>query len=154
VGAIALVHCSADGTAVAPALDPDAGPALNDASPADDGGGTPDGFSPPGDAGQCSADRWCQTPLPGNFQLTAVWSFAANDALAATTSSLLHWDGNVWTPVDAPVAEGVTRMWSPSPTDIWGIGKGQTRLVHGHRASPNEPFAWSAVDYDPATSPT
>ncbi|AKU99837.1 Glycosyl hydrolase, BNR repeat protein [Labilithrix luteola] len=161
--ALALVHCSADGAEPsethdsgtpsfvdaaddARAVSPDAAPDVSDA-------GREDVDVP--DAGNCSADGWCRTQLPTDgVDLTAVWSFASNDAIAATASQLIHWDGAAWSAVDAPDAEGLTSLWATTPNDLWGVAQYGYRLVHGTRAAIGEPFAWSRIDFDPGTSPS
>jgi len=154
----AFVHCSADGTATHDDLD--AGmPPLNDdgSSPIDGGAGSPDVQSDVdiADAGNCSADHWCRTLLPEPApSLTAVWSFAADDAIAASTEKMFHWDGATWSAVDAPAAEGLTSLWASSPTDVWGVSQYSRRLAHGTRAGAGRPFTWTKVEFDAETTPT
>jgi hypothetical protein len=153
---VALLHCAADGTVTQEPLDGGA-PVADGSTPADgnvlDAGS--DGDSDVTDAGRCSLDRWCQIPLPDDeLVLTAVWSFAPDDAIAASRHELLHWDGAQWTAVDAPEAEGLTSLWASSPNDLWGVAEWSYRLVHGTRSASGEVFTWSRIDYDPATSPS
>ncbi len=35
-----------------------------------------------------------------------------------------------------------------------GVAEWSHRLVHGTRSAPGEPFTWSRIDYDPASSPS
>lgn len=155
LAAAASVHCAADGAA---AEDVDAGssvtlpPTSQDAeAPTGDAG--PEVSVP--DAGRCSADRWCRTPLPSaDYQLNAVWSFAANDAVAATATSLLRWDGTTWSPIDAPEADGLTSLWATSENDLWGVAKFNYRLVHGTRAAAGQALQWSRIEYDSSSSPS
>lgn len=150
--AAAFVGCAADGTA---ADDVDgAAPDLTDASRSDGAtnanadAGAPDA-SPDVDASPCSEDHWCPTVLPQDtLQLTAVWSFAENDVLAASVTHLLHWDGAAWSNVDEPLAEGLTSLWATSSNEIWGVSQFDHRLVHGTRNAAGQPFTWSETRND------
>jgi hypothetical protein len=100
------------------------------------------------DAGRCSADHWCRTPLPTqNFDLQAVWAFAPDDAFAVGAGGMIHWDGKSWSAVDGGDAgvDRVSSLWASGPNDLWAVGAGEPRLVHGSRAS-NGKLVWSSYD--------
>ena len=152
----ALIHCSADGTATQEDIDAGGPPADGGSPPTDAGDASlDDAAAPVEDAGQCSADQWCRTVLPEpDLQLTAVWGFAADDAIASSTGALFHWNGAAWTAVDAAGTEGITGLWASSPNDVWGISELNRRLVHGTRAGGGAPFTWTKLEYDVETTPT
>lgn len=158
-----FIHCSADGTD-ATVDDADAGTQVpadagvdsgSDAEPTEDvhDGGADVAI----DASTCSADGWCATKLPASdLDLTAVWSFSANDAVAASRTKLLQWDGTAWSAIvtdpDTDVSM-LTSLWATGPNDIWGVAQYRYRLVHGTRQAAGQPFTWTQAVYTPATSP-
>lgn len=150
----ALLDCTADGTTAGSEVDAGADVLVPDASPSDaDVGpdadaGKPDA-KPDADASTCSEDGWCRTTLPDDtLQLTAVWSFAEDDVLAASTTNLVHWDGTAWTIVDEPLAMGLTSLWATSATEIWGAAQFDHRLLQGTREQAGQPFVWTSTQYD------
>ncbi|MDB5213115.1 MAG: hypothetical protein JWO86_1042 [Myxococcaceae bacterium] len=151
----ALVHCSASGddNGAAPGNETEAGTAetSTDATTApdtdDDAGG-----NDAGDAGKahCSPDHWCREPLPSpDLVLSAVWSFAPDDAFAVGDSGMIHWDGKTWSLVPGGDGglEGLTGLWASGPNDIWAVASGQHRLLHGTRASGGS-ISWTTLETD------
>jgi hypothetical protein len=78
--------------------------------------------------------------------LAALWTDAANDVWAAGGSgTMLHFDGNSWSAVDAATQSNVSALWGSGPADIWAVaggfgGAGAANLVHF------DGNAWSVVD--------
>ncbi len=149
---VAALHCSADGTG-ASADGNDEGATLTDASSREDAAADP--LAPDADAGDdmdagpCSAGGWCKTSVPKNVtEITAVWSFASDEAIATTRANPLRWDGTTWKAFNAPELEGLTSLWATSPNDIWGVAQYEYRLVHGTRAKAGDPFVWSTTELD------
>ena len=101
------------------------------------------------DAGHCSPDHWCRVPLPTeDYDLAAVWSFAPDDALGVGSGGMIHWDGASWTVVSETDGglDGLTSLWASGPNEVWAVGVGQRRLVHGTRASAASAFVWSVSE--------
>jgi hypothetical protein len=148
----ALVHCSATGSdnGEAPGNESEAG-AVETST---DAGAPPDSDLDAGNAGDagnsghCSPDHWCRTPLPTpDFTLSAVWSFAPDDAFAAGDNGMIHWDGKTWSLVPGGDAglEGLTGLWASGPNDLWAVARGQHRLLHGTRAAGGA-FTWTTSE--------
>ncbi len=153
VCAAGLVHCAAEGNdggavppnggadGAVPAPEPDTSP---DAAP--DAG--PDA-EPPVEAGACSADQWCRTPLPSeDLELRAVWSFGPDDAFAVGPAGAIQWDGTAWSVVSSPEVslEGLTGLCATGPNDLWATEESSTRIVHGSRTAPGAPFQWAELE--------
>jgi len=154
----ALVHCSASGGGDDNAATSDEAGAVDatseaasDALPSSDGdvdldaGRTDAPFS-----GHCSPDHWCREPLPTkDFDLSAVWSFAPDDAIAVGQSGMIHWDGKTWSLVPGGDAglDGLTRLWASGPNELWAVSAGQHRLLRGTRTTGGA-FTWTTFETD------
>lgn len=158
VCAAGLVHCTADGTErSAPPVPPN--DEADSAAPAPDSDTSPDAgpeeasdagtdAEPPVEAGACSADHWCRTPLPSkDVELRAVWSFGPDDAIAVGPAGAIQWNGTSWSVVPSPEVslEGLTGLWATGPNDVWGTEESSTRIVHGSRTAPGAPFQWQEL---------
>lgn len=152
IAASALLHCAAadedDGaktTDVAETGASDGAPAVDAAPSADADAGVPhDG----GDAGHCSPDNWCRVALPTkDFDIKALWSFGPADAIAVGDNGMIRWDGKAWSIVPGGDGglEGLSSLWASGPNDVWAVGQGQRRLVHGTRPAGGT-FTWSTTE--------
>ncbi|HSO34799.1 MAG TPA: hypothetical protein VLT33_19830 [Labilithrix sp.] len=108
-----------------------------------------------GDAGGCSPDHWCRVGLPTkDFDLKSVWSFGPDDALAVGDTGMVRWDGKAWSIVPGGDGgfEGLSSLWSGSTNEIWAVGQGQRRLVHGTRSATGAAFTFTTTEV--TTGPT
>jgi hypothetical protein len=68
-----------------------------------------------------------------------LWSFAPNDAWAATAKGILHWDGATWSPTGPLTSAAVLGVWGSSPHDVYVGGYGA--LYHFDGATWTMPIA-------------
>ncbi len=73
----------------------------------------------------CSPGGFCQyNPLPSSYSVSGLWGSSAKDvwAIGALPSSIMHYDGNVWTATPNPNLTSLTRIWGSGPSDVWALG--------------------------------
>ena len=88
----------------------------------------------------CGPGGFCQyNPLPSSYAINGLWGSGPKDvwAVGTTPSTIMHYDGSVWTAAANPNLNPLTRIWGSGPTDVWALG-GSSLLHYGGSA-------WSAV---------
>jgi hypothetical protein len=65
---------------------------------------------------------WCHTP-------TDVWAVGQISVITGPVAdTIAHFDGAVWSPVDAPTTALLTGVWGSAADDVWAAGVGGTLL--------------------------
>lgn len=75
----------------------------------------------------CDASAWQPVSLASTTgatgQLTGVWASGPRDVWAVGASgALVHWDGAVWSSVDAGAPGALNAVWGSGPRDVWAVG--------------------------------
>lgn len=72
----------------------------------------------------CNDNGWCvQNPIPQPHTLNALWGFAADDIWAVgLRGTVLHYDGRMWTSIDAGVKTDFYAVWGAKSGDVWVVG--------------------------------
>ncbi len=85
----------------------------------------------PVEAGPCTNEGWCQTPLPADpiaelsHTLRGVWSDGAGVAWAVSEEGkILRWDGTTWAIQFSTTTGSLSTIWGRGPTDLWVGGEG------------------------------
>jgi hypothetical protein len=75
---------------------------------------------------------WCHTP-------TDVWAVGQMEGIVGTVvATVVHYDGDLWSPVAAPTTWDLNGVWGSGADDIWAAG-GNGTLIHWDGG------AWTAV---------
>jgi hypothetical protein len=85
-----------------------------------------------GTASRWDGTAWTAHKTPTTGDLFDVWGSAASDVYAVSfafsttgdSSSILHWDGSTWTPIDGVLAmnETASQVWGGGANDVWVLG--------------------------------
>jgi len=73
----------------------------------------------------CADRTLCTQPKTQNNRLWSVWAISSTDAWAVgDASTVLHWDGNTWTPNNTGIPAGISLsgVWASASNDVWAVG--------------------------------
>jgi hypothetical protein len=73
---------------------------------------------------------WAPMPVPLTGPLLDVWGFSGSDVYAVGVGTILHYDGQSWTEVQA-VPHRLAGVWGSSPTSVFAVGSSGTILLGG-----------------------
>ncbi|MDY6834697.1 MAG: hypothetical protein SVY53_07880 [Chloroflexota bacterium] len=77
-----------------------------------------------------SPDGWgWHYPQPHGNYINAIWGSAMDDIFAVGShGTILHYDGNSWTPMDSGTPLDLNDVWGTSGTDVFAVGNDETIL--------------------------
>lgn len=127
------------------------GDAATDAGSGGDAGGNDATGSDAGPCTDCTVILWAagdmgsivrwdpvrqwQVSTPTAHAIYGLWASSASNAWAVGDQTVLHFDGNSWSPgTQGAVAVRLFAIWGAAPTDIWAVGS--------TRFSPFNPVVW------------
>lgn len=78
----------------------------------------------------CTANKWCwYNPLPQGNTIQSISGTSATDIWATgLAGTLLHYDGQTWSPVASGTQNHLVGVWARAANDAWAVGENGTIL--------------------------
>jgi hypothetical protein len=121
-----------------PALTDDAGP---------DAGCDPDASDCTTQIVPCDEVAWCavDTKVSVFYELAAVWGSSASDVWAVGSGgTIIHYDGNNWTPTPSGVPNTFYGVWGSGPNDVYVVS-GAAVILRGNGMQSGGGTTWNLV---------